>query len=104
MNEHVNRQVDDILKNSEAELSSFEKIIRKPFNSNFADGVSKIFDAIFEPKSFTLALIVSLVVFYGFFFIALLTNSSVNYSILLFSTIILYIVLRIIKFTKTKIR
>ena len=40
MDEHVNRQVDDILKNSEAELSRFEKAIRKPFNSNFTDGAS----------------------------------------------------------------
>lgn len=104
MKKPTEQQIDQILKSTESELSNFENAVRPALNSQLSEQIHKIFEFIFEPKTFAISLAISLLIFYVFFFSALITGQELRPEFIISLTLITYPILYAIKFTKNKIR
>lgn len=104
MKKETNIQIDKILRETEHELSSFEKSVRPALNSPTSEFTSKIFEIFFEPKTFALSMGISLSLFYVIFFSSLMIGQEIHPELIISFTLFIYPTLRLIKFIKDKIR
>lgn len=104
MNKETEAQIDKILEKTNGGLSNFEKAVRPALNSTLSESINQVFELIFEAKTFAFSLAISLLIFYTFFFLSFFTGQKSQPEIIISLTIIIYPLLRAIKFVKNKIR